>query len=476
MADFDELSADLDMTQLAEKRRRHIRLMSCLGICAGGLYGYALTSLSGALVSMNIGSGHLGHLNASEQGMVTSSLLLCAALGSYLAGMFNDRFGPHHLILTGALLSIPGAALSALAPNLLLLILGRGIIGMGIGMTSTIVPIYLADMIGVRERGRLVSINSVMIVVWQLLAVSVNAVLNQLGAGWRSMLWTVMVPAVLLSLIALAIHDSPAHLVRHGLHTEAVRLLHTTHGGTEARDTYDSLVKENRQHQNSEGKPAKATFSTPWLRRILVIGIGLGMINQLTGLNIVNYYAPTIFVSTLGFDPSLSILTTVPVILVSALASVIGGLGLIDRFNRRTILAVGLGGTIVFLIGIGVSYLFIESPNGSKTAAWIMIAMMMVYVIFVQGLVSPVTWLLLAEIFPASIKSRGMGYSNVAMNLSNFALSLFFPILLNGLGGSGTYLLFAAINIGSLVFALAMVPETRGKSQMQIEQEARERG
>lgn len=200
------------------------------------------------------------------------------------------------------------------------------------------------------------------------------------------------------------------------------------------------------------------------------------MINQLTGLNIVNYYAPTIFVSTLGFDPSLSILTTVPVILVSALASVIGGLGLIDRFNRRTILAVGLGGTIVFLIGIGVSYLFIESPNGSKTAAWIMIAMMMVYVIFVQGLVSPVTWLLLAEIFPASIKSRGMGYSNVAMNLSNFALSLFFPILLNGLGGSGTYLLFTAINIGSLVFALAMVPETRGKSQMQIEQEARERG
>lgn len=476
MAGFDELSADLDTARLAEQRRRHLRLMSCLGVFAGGLYGYTLTSISGALVGMDIGSGHLGHLNASEQGLVTSSLLLCAALGSYLAGMLNDRFGPHRIILTGALLSVPGAALSALAPNLLILGLGRAIIGLGIGMTSTVVPIYLADMTGVRERGRLVSINSVMIVVWQLLAVSINAVLNQLGAGWRAMLWAVMVPAVLLVLVALVIHDSPAYLVRHGLDTEAVRLLAATRDDSEARDTYDSLVRDSQHQQESDDKTTKATFSAPWLRRVLIVGIGLAMINQLTGLNIVNYYAPTIFISTLGFDPSLSILTTVPVILVSALAAVIGGLGLIDRFDRRTILAVGLGGTIVFLIGIGVSYLFIGSSNGSKTAAWVMIALMMVYIVFVQGLVAPVTWLLLAEIFPAGVKSRGMGYSNVAMNLSNFALSLFFPIMLSRLGGAGTYLLFAAINVGSLVFTLALVPETRGKSQMQIEQEAKARG
>ncbi|MEK0306934.1 MFS transporter [Bifidobacterium favimelis] len=362
--------------------------------------------------------------------------------------------------------SVPGAALSALAPNLLRLGLDRAIIGLGIGMTSTIVPIYLADMTGVKEWGRLVSINSVMIVVWQLLAVSVNAVLNQLGAGWRAMLWVVMVPAVLLVLVALVIHDSPAYLVRHGLDTEAVSLLAATRDESEARDTYDSPVRDSQHHQESDDKTTKTTFSAPWLRRALVVGIGLAMINQLTGLNIVNYYAPTIFISTLGFDPSLSILTTVPVILVSALAAVIGGLGLIDRFNRRTILAVGLGGTIVFLIGIGASYLFIGSSNESKTAAWVMITLMMVYIVFVQGLVAPVTWLLLAEIFPAGAKSRGMGYSNVAMNLSNFALSLFFPIMLSRLGGAGTYLLFAAINVGSLVFTLALVPETRGKNQM----------
>ena len=138
------------------------------------------------------------------------------------------------------------------------------------------------------------------------------------------------------------------------------------------------------------------------------------------------------------------------------------------------VLAVGLAGTIVFLAAIGVCYRFVDAPgNGSRTAAWIMIGMMMIYVIFVQGLVAPVTWLLLSEIFPQQVKSRGMGYANVAMNLTNFGLSLVFPTLLARLGGTGTYLLFALINVCALVFAWIMVPETRGKSLAQIEQEAR---
>lgn len=473
MAQFDDLTPDFNPEQLAEKRRKYMRLMSCLGICAGGLYGYSLTAISGALVSMNIGSGHLGQLTAFEQGLVTSSLLISAAIGSYLAGMINDRLGPRRIIMTGAILSIPGAILSALAPNLFLLSLGRIIVGLGIGMTSTIVPIYLGDMTGSKDRGRIVSINSVMIVVWQLLAVCVNALLNQIGAGWRAMLWAVLVPALLLTVVALIIYDSPAYLVRHGLDSQAVRHLTVTHEQTEARDTYAFLVEHNRPDRETDKKSTQLSFTTPWLRRILIAGIGIGMINQLTGLNMVNYYAPTIFTSTLGFNPSLSILATVPVILVSALAAVVGGLGLIDRFNRRTILSVGLGGTIFFLTSIGLSYLFIGSSNGSRTAAWIMIALMMFYVVFVQGLVAPVTWLLLAEIFPIMVKSRGMGYANVAMNLTNFTLSLLFPILLSSLGGAGTYLLFALINVGSLIFALVMVPETQGKSLIQIEEEAR---
>lgn len=449
-------------------RRRNLQLMASLGVLAGGLYGYTLTVISGALVGMNLGSGPDGHLTAGEQGMVTSALLIGAALGSYLAGRLNDRFGPRHIILAGALLAIPGALLSALAPSLPLLELGRLVIGAGIGMTSTIVPIYLADMVGTVERGRVVSVNSVMIVVWQLLAVSVNAIMNQMGAGWRTMLWAVMPPAALLALLACFLHDSPAHLIRRGEEDQAAAFLEATRDEKEARETMQEL---------SQPKSATtASFKAPWLRRVLIVGIGVAMINQLTGLNIVNYYAPTIFTDTLGFDPSLSMVATVPIILVSAIAATIGGLGLIDRFDRRVILAAGLAGTIVFLAAIGICYRFVDAPgNGSRTAAWIMIGMMMIYVVFVQGLVAPVTWLLLSEIFPQQVKSRGMGYANVAMNLTNFGLSLVFPTLLARLGGTGTYLLFALINVCALAFAWAMVPETRGKSLAQIEQEARNR-
>ena len=351
-------------------RRRNLQVMTALGVLAGGLYGYTLTVISGALIGMNLGSGPGGHLTAGEQGMVTSALLIGAALGSYLAGKFNDRFGPKHIILAGALL-------------------------------------------------------------------------------------------------ACFLHNSPAHLIRRGQSDQAAVFLESTRDKAEARVTMREL---------SDPASAKtAGFKAPWLRRVLIVGIGVAMINQLTGLNIVNYYAPTIFTDTLGFDPSLSMVATVPVILVSAIAATIGGLGLIDRFDRRAILAVGLAGTIVFLAAIGVCYRFVGTPgSGSRTAAWIMIGMMMIYVVFVQGLVAPVTWLLLSEIFPQQIKSRGMGYANVAMNLTNFGLSLVFPTLLARLGGTGTYLLFALINVCALVFAWIMVPETRGKSLAQIEQEARD--
>lgn len=454
-------------TTTLQERRRNLQLMVSLGVLAGGLYGYTLTVISGALVGMNLGSGPDGHLTAGEQGMVTSALLIGAALGSYLAGRLNDRFGPRHIILAGALLAIPGALLSALAPSLPLLELGRLVIGAGIGMTSTIVPIYLADMVGTVERGRVVSVNSVMIVVWQLLAVSVNAIMSQMGAGWRTMLWAVVPPAALLALLACFLHDSPAHLIRRGEEDQAAAFLEATRDEKEARETMQEL---------SQPKSATtASFKAPWLRRVLIVGIGVAMINQLTGLNIVNYYAPTIFTDTLGFDPSLSMVATVPVILVSAIAATIGGLGLIDRFDRRVILAAGLAGTIVFLAAIGICYRFVDAPGkGSRTAAWIMIGMM-IYVVFVQGLVAPVTWLLLSEIFPQQVKSKGMGYANVAMNLTNFGLSLVFPTLLARLGGTGTYLLFALINVCALAFAWAMVPETRGKSLAQIEQEARNR-
>ncbi|KAA8815786.1 MFS transporter [Bifidobacterium callitrichos] len=474
MASFEELTNDMDLAALASRRSRYTTLMVALGVFGGGLYGYTLTALSGALITMNIGTGENGLLTSGEQGLITSLLLLGAIVGSFLGGTLFDRLGPRRMIRIGALLAVPGAVICAVCPNLIVLYVGRLIMGLAIGFTSTIIPLYLGEMTSAAKRGRIVSVNSVMIVVFQLLAVSVNAVMNVMGADWRAMLWAVVVPAAALLIVAVIISDSPYHMARHGLDAEAVRLLVETRDEMEARSTYEAMTAGPKSGEDSKSR--HPGFSEPWLRRVLIVGIGVALMNQLGGQNMINYYAPTIFSSTLGFDSSMAIVATVPVIAVSAVAAVIGGLGLIDRIDRRVILLTGLAGTVIFLVAIGVSYIFVNANPGSGTAAWVMIALMMIYLVFVQGMVAPVSWLLLAEVFPSFARGRGVGYANIAMNVANFLLSLVFPVLLGLVGGSGTFFVFAVINIACFIFAKVMVPETRGKSLEQIELEARERG
>ena len=189
MASFAELTDDMDLAALAAKRSRYTTLMVILGVFGGGLYGYTLTALSGALITMNIGSGEGGLLTTGEQGVITSLLLLGAVIGSFLSGVLNDVLGPRKMILAGAVLAVPGTIVCAVSPNLVVLCIGRLVMGLAIGFTSTIIPLYLGEMTSSTKRGRVVSVNSVMIVVFQLLAVSVNAVLNLSGAGWRAMMW-----------------------------------------------------------------------------------------------------------------------------------------------------------------------------------------------------------------------------------------------------------------------------------------------
>ena len=227
-------------------------------------------------------------------------------------------------------------------------------------------------------------------------------------------------------------------------------------------DEADEIYKTLQTSLNSQ----RYTFNQPWLKHVLIVGIALAFMNQLTGQNMINYYAPTIFSQTLGLSASSSILTSVPVILVSALAAIFGGLGIVDSVDRRTMLIVGLLGTVVGMICIGFCYQFLYLSN---LMAWLLIILMMVYLIFVQGMVAPITWLLIAEIFPSRVRAQGVGYANVAMNVMNCFISLIFPTVLSYFGGAVTFWIFAGINIFCLVFAIRFVPETRGKTLAQIE-------
>lgn len=469
MSTYDGIVKELDVQALAERRRRHLSLVIATGIFGGGLYGYTLSALSGALVSLNFG-GEL--LTSWEQGVITAAMLLGAALGSYFGGSLADKFGRRWLIVIGAFLAIPGAAGCAAAQNMAVLTGSRALIGLAIGITSVVIPLYIGEMASSKQRGTLVSVNSVMINVGQLIAVGVNAIIALFG-DWRAMLWAGVVPAILLFLCALFVRDTPNYFARHGMDIQAVRLLLETRSEDEARDTFNGIEEGVAQDVQEAGSKKRGSFSAPWLRRVLVVGIGVAMINQLTGVNVINYYAPTIFSKTLGFDATNSVLALVPVMVISTVAAIIGGLGFIDRVNRRSILSLGLTGVAVFLGAVGVTYLFIDPTNPSIAISWLLIVLIMIYLVFMQGMVSPSTWLLIAEVFPSRVRGKGMGYANVAMNATNFVISLFFPVVLDAIGGAASFLIFAAINVISLIFTRKMVPETRGKSLEQIEAEAR---
>lgn len=475
MATFNDIAAGMDVERLAARRRRYSTLMIILGICGGGLYGYVTVVLSGALVSMTFDGTH--PLDSLQQGVATAGLLLGAAVGSLLGGTLADRLGRKKVILAGAVVVALGCAGCAIAPSYAVFVTARVVLGLGAGFTSCVVPMTIGELAPASRRGVLVSVNSVMINIAQLLATVVNAVFAVVAPGdWRLMLWASVVPAILLIIIAAVVSDTPNYFIRHGMDAEAVTVLLSTRDETESRETYDDTVASLR----SGGDDGHATtgFREPWLRRVLVVGLGLAIMQQFSGVNAINFFAPKIFVSTLGFDATNSILLAVPVMLVSAVAAIVGGLVLIDRIDRRPYLLGGTAGMVVFLFAIAACYWFISRyPEGQapKPLAWLLIGLMMVYLVFVQGSVCQVTWLLIAEIWPAQVRGAGMAYSIIAMNASALILTVAFPPLLDLIGGTGVFVAFGVIGVVAFVFVERMVPETRGRTLAQIEQEARER-
>lgn len=458
-----------------EKRRNRIIILSIIAALGGGLYGYDTGVISGALLAMDVqGSGLV--LNDWDKGLITSMLLVGASAGSYFGGLTADRFGRRAMMRVAAVFFTVGAVLCATAPSFAILLAARVILGTGLGASSVIVPLYIGEMAPPRSRGRLVSINTVMMNVSQFAAIIVNASVGINNSwDWRIMLAVAAVPAVIFGIGTFFVAETPNWWAHRGDDRRARDTLLLTRTPDEAeQELY--LIKENIAAER-EGKEL-ATFRNfirvPWLRRTLIAGCGVAMMNQLGGVNVMIYFAPTLF-ANLGFNPSNALLSSLPIGFVSMVAALIGGLGFIDRFKRRRFLMVGLAGVVICHICVGIAYHFVDPTNPSMGSAMVLLGFILLFLTINQGIVSPVTWLLIAEVFPAKVRGRGMGLSVLAMNIANFVISLLFLPVLQSVGGTFTFWGFALINVGCFIFAYYLIPETRGKSLELIEQEARHR-
>lgn len=445
-----------------------VKVIAMIATLGGLLFGYDTGVISGALLFM----GNDLHLTPFTTGLVTSSLLFGAAFGALASGHFAAAAGRRKIILVLAVIFAIGAIGTALAPDVEWMIFFRLVLGVAVGGASATVPVYIAEMAPANKRGQLVTMQELMIVSGQMLAYISNAGFNAVWGGdttWRWMLAVATVPAVLLWFGMLFMPDSPRWYAMKGRLAEARQVLERTRAKQDVEWELTE-IEETLAEEQHETRPRLRELRQPWLFKLFLIGVGIAVIQQLTGVNTIMYYAPTML-KAVGMSDNAALIATIANGVISVLMTFVG-IWLLGRIGRRTMTMLGQFGCTACLVFIGaVSYFMPEAVNGQPDVlrSYIVLLGMLMFLSFQQGALSPVTWLLLSEIFPTRLRGIFMGGAVFAMWIANFLISLMFPILLASVGLSGAFFIFALIGIGGAIFVVRFVPETRNRSLEQIE-------
>jgi major inositol transporter-like SP family MFS transporter len=451
-----------------DAHRRFLIRLTIISTLGGLLFGYDTGVISGALLYMRDDL----NLTSFWEGFVVSSLLFGAAFGALMGGKLADALGRKRSLMICAALFFCGALGTATAPSLVPMVIARIILGLAVGAASATVPLFLAEMAPADRRGRIVTINELMIVSGQMLAFIVNAGLDRWYDGpsvWRWMLAVAALPAIVLFVGMLALPDSPRWYAIKGRLGDTRRVLGLTRAPQEAAAEYD-LVAEHATRDVAEDKgTALADLRAyPWMRRLLFVGIGLAIVQQATGINTAIYYAPTILEST-GLGTSASLVATIAVGVISVVMTVVG-IVLLGFMNRRPLLITGFTGVAASQLALAFCFTLPESTLRS----YLVLACMVLFVGFVQCFIGIGVWLLLSEIFPMAIRGFAIGIAVFVLWMTNATISLVFPILVDALGATGTFGIFVLINIGSVGFVARFVPETRGRTLEELEDDFRE--
>ena len=434
----------------------YVYLIAAVAAISGLLFGFDIAVINGAILFLK----QQFALAEVQTEFAASALLIGCVGGASLAGWLSDRYGRRAVLIASALLFALSSLGAALPRDLAEFVAARFLGGVAIGVASVLAPLYIAEVAPPDIRGRLVSLNQMAIVSGILLAYLVNWLLASLGpSSWRWMFATAAVPSLLFFVALFFVPESPRWLIKQERHAEALAVLARTAGESEAPVEAGRIRDAIRE----ESGTLRELFR-PGLRKALVIGVVLAVLQQVTGINTVLFYGSIIFKEQVGnHSASAALFANVIVGAINFFSTIIA-LWIIDKVGRRPLLIFSAGGMALSQILMGVAFR-IQPPPGTLILALIG----MCTFCFAVGM-GPGVWVIIAELFPTRIRGRAMSLATISLWVACVALTFTFLSLVGAITVSGAFWLYAAMGVTTVIFVWRVTPETKGRTLEEIEQ------
>ncbi|XP_048332652.2 inositol transporter 1 isoform X1 [Ziziphus jujuba] len=434
----------------------------------GLLFGYDTGVISGALLYIKDDFEAVSKSSFLQETIV-SMALVGAMIGAAAGGWINDAFGRKKATLLADVVFALGSAVMAAAPNPYILILGRLLVGLGVGVASVTAPVYIAEASPSEIRGGLVSTNVLMITGGQFLSYLVNLAFTEVPGTWRWMLGVAGIPAVIQFCLMLCLPESPRWLFIKNEKAKAISILSKIYEFPRLEDEVDYLssqLEDERQKKN--GVSYWDVFRKKEIRLAFFAGAGLQAFQQFVGINTVMYYSPTI-VQMAGFHSNqLALLLSLIVAAINAAGTVLG-IYLIDHAGRRKLALTSLFGVVISLIILSWSFFVESSDSTSVLYGWMAVLGLTLYIAFFSPGMGPVPWTVNSEVYPEAYRGICGGMSATVNWVSNLIVAQSFLSVAEAVGTGATFLILAGVAVVAFAFVIVFVPETKGLTFEEVE-------
>jgi SP family galactose:H+ symporter-like MFS transporter len=428
-----------------------IRRVSFIAGLGGILYGFDMGVIAAALIYVRDSF----HLSTVMEEVLVIAVLIGVMIGALVGGTIADRIGRRKTLIWGAVLFIVGSILAPLSPNVYVLFVARGLLGIAVGFTSVTAPVYVSELAPPQSRGMLIGLYQFALTLGIALADLVGYWFAG-SQGWRWMFGFGLVPAVLFLFMVLTVPESPRWLCVHNRLAEAESVLrsYTDEVGTRL------LLEDIRVSLMTKMERRWSALWSPAVRGSLFIAVGFMVLIPATGINAILYYGPQIFsLAGIGSNKS-AIFATLLVAITNVLATVIA-LVLVDRVGRKPLLYVGISGMTAALLVL--SFCFHQHAELGPSLGKIATACLMFFITCYAFSIGPIAWILVSEVFPLRVRGRGVAAATLSFGTSNFLVSLTFLSLIKAAGTSLTLIIYGAFCILTLFFVAFVIPETKGR-------------